>query len=827
MSMPLDTLSQETGVDVSGLTAGYRPIAGIYDEMCDDAGTMRPHWLPLIEALARLGTDGARQRFALADEHLASSGVFYRVYEDRNDVVRKYPLSHVPLVVPASDWSEISAGLTERADLIERILADAYGNGDLCAAGRLPAAVLTGSPEYLRPLRHVRPRNGRFLGFYAADIGRDARGRWWVLRDRTQAPSGSGYALENRIALSRALGEVYAEYCVERLAGFFDELRGALSSQRDAGDAGVCFLSPGPLNEAYFEHVYLSRYLGFRLVEGQDLTVQDERVYLRTVRGLRAVNVILRRIDADFADPLELNTGSRLGIPGLVGALRAGNVSVVNALGTGLMEAPAFMGFLPALAPHVLGRGLAMPNVATWWCGQPAERRHVLERFEDHVLAPAFDSAARREARLGRDLRPEEHQRLRADIARRGLDYVGQEQVHLSTMPVWEDGRLQPRPFTLRVYLVATATGWAVMPGGMALVGNSPDPTMLSMQHGARAADVWVLSGGQPSPQSLLASAESIEIRRASAALPSRAADNLFWFARYLERAETTVRVVRALSNRSLDFRPSERSEIAALGDLLFQWGAIAGPAEDTFALATALANRTMSGSVVSLIASARQAGAAIRNRFPVEGWRALESIDASLSAGASALMQQGDLEGPINAVLRDLAAIAGIGLDHMNRLSGWRFMKLGSRIERAILLSRLSRRLALGEASATCLDALLEIDGCQITYRVRYPHGAARKPVLDLVLLDDSNPRSLAFALSQIEEHMGALALLDGEVGRAAHPRPMIDLLAAFAALDVARLEAQHLVGIENLLMQLSNHVTSRYFDLRGNPRHDGEMQA
>ncbi len=468
-------------------------------------------------AFANLGAEGVERRFALADQHLASSGVFYRVYEDRNSVARAYRLSHVPLIVSAEDWVHISAGLSQRADLLETILADAYGEGRLFASGRLPAALIAGSPEYLRPLRGVRPRSGRHLNFYAADIGRDAQGRWWVLRDRTQAPSGTGYALENRIALSRGLGQIFRSYGVERLASYFDSMRSMLGSQRDAGDAGICLLTPGPHNETYFEHVYLSRYLGFRLVEGQDLSVQDDRVLLRTVGGLRPVNVLVRRLDADFADPMELNTRSRLGVPGLIGALRAGHVSVLNALGSGLMESPALLGFLPALAPLLSGSELLMPNVATWWCGQAGERQFVLDNLDSLVVTSAFSTSIDRvPVRVTATAADEALNRLSQDISVRGIDYIGQQPVHLSTMPVWERGHLVPRPFVLRVYLTATPDGWQVMPGGMALVGEHPTDTQITMQRGARTADVWTLAdnygrhgdtsaatGGHPDPSSL------------------------------------------------------------------------------------------------------------------------------------------------------------------------------------------------------------------------------------------------------------------------------------------------------------------------------------
>jgi uncharacterized circularly permuted ATP-grasp superfamily protein/uncharacterized alpha-E superfamily protein len=815
MTLRPDSRLQQPGGGLEGLIRGYRPPADTYDELVDDAGEVRGHWRPLVEWMAALGAKGFGERCEAADRHLASSGVFYRVYEDRSDIARAYRLSHLPLVMASDDWSRIAAGLCQRADLLEAILSDAYSGTALVAAGRLPAAMLAGSPEYLRPLRHVLPAGGRRLTFYAADIARDRGGAWWVIRDRTQAPSGSGYALENRMALSRALSDVFQSYGIERLAGHFDAVRSGLARHRDSGDAGICLLSPGPHNETYFEHVLLARHLGFRLVEGQDLMVRDRRLHLRTVLGPKPVKVIVRRIDADFADPLELNTGSRLGVPGLVAALRQGSVVLANALGTGLLEAPAFMGFLPVLARHLLGEDLALPNIATWWCGQPAERAHVLSSLERLVVLPAFEPLTGPLTRRPGESQEAAAARLAGDIDRRGIDFVGQEQVHLSTMPVWEAGRLVPRPFVLRVHLAWVGEGWRVMPGGMALVSERIDDTAITMQRGARAADVWVIAGQRPAAVALQPTAEPVGIERASSTLPSRAADNLFWLGRYLERAETTLRIVRVLESRLADEPAAGPPDRAALADLLVLWGAADAGAGAANAVRAALVDPAKGGSVASLIASARQAGAGIRDRFPVEAWQALEEIGSLIRAEAAGTAAAPGIAATSSAVLRNLAAVTGAALDSMNRLSGWRFLKLGGRIERAVLVCRLCRWLALGEAGPEALDALLEINGSQTTYRVRYPHGALRWPVLDLVLLDDSNPRSLAHALARIADHVAAIGGRDGSEPAAGRPTPVAELERALAAIEPRALDAGGLIGIENLLMALSDLVTARYFDL------------
>src|SRR3984885_12504503 len=362
MSTQLDTAVEPPNAALEPFVAGYRPLPGIFDEMMDGNGQVRAHWRPFLSMLAALGGDEINRRFAAADRYLRDSGVFYRVYEDAAGIERPWPLSHVPLIIESSEWTELRAGLIQRAQLLEAVLADAYGPATLTAEGRLPAALIAGNTEFLRPLVGVEPPGGAHLRFYAVDVGRGADGRWWVLSDRAQAPSGAGYAIENRLALSRAIPDIYRTTRVERVAPFFQALQAELFALNQQDDARTCLLTPGPLNETYFEHAYLARYLGLLLVDGEDLIVRDDGVFIRTVSGLRRTEVILRRVEADFADPLELNAASRLGVAGLLQAVRDGKIVIVNSLGAGLVEARALLAFLPALAPIVLGAELKMSN---------------------------------------------------------------------------------------------------------------------------------------------------------------------------------------------------------------------------------------------------------------------------------------------------------------------------------------------------------------------------------------------------------------------------------------------------------------------------------
>ncbi len=449
------------------------------------------------------------------------------------------------------------AGVTQRASLIEALLADVYGSGRLVADGILPAAIVAGNSEYLRPMVGLKPPGGRWMHLYAVDLGRGPDGRWWVLGDRTQAPSGAGYALENRLVMSRAWPERYRNMNVERVAPFFRALRSSLAETAERSQPRICLLTPGPYSETYFEQSYLARYLGFLLAEGDDLVVHQGLTHVRTIAGLKRADVIWRRVDSNYVDPLELNGQSRLGVPGLLSAIRNGHTAVCNMPGSGFAESRALMSFVPTIVNRLMGEDLLIPNIATWWCGDPEAQRNVLANFDSMTIAGAFTSNVpgfeTDQQILPANLSSAERARLFEAVEARGIDYVGQEVVRLSTAPAWSDGQLVPRPFVLRVFAAATSNGWHVMPGGFCRIAARPDARAISMDEGVQSADVWVLSSKPVVVETLLPTNEDIKIQRVLGNLPSRAADNLFWYGRYLERAEATLRIVRCLCQRSLE----------------------------------------------------------------------------------------------------------------------------------------------------------------------------------------------------------------------------------------------------------------------------------
>ncbi|CAN7330427.1 circularly permuted type 2 ATP-grasp protein [Bosea sp. LjRoot9] len=824
----------------NALLAGYRPLAGAYDEFMAQDGSIRPHWEPFLTEWSALSQDELNQRFGLADRHVHDTGVSYRVHGDIDERdpqagERAWPLSHVPLVMTGAEWQTIAAGVAQRAQLLASLLDDIYGPGEMVAKGLLPAAVVTGSPDYLRPL-HGAPDGGS-LQLYAADLGRGPDGRWWVLGDRAQAPSGAGYALENRLALARAFPDLFRTMNIERLATFFQGFRAGLVAKSRRVEPRICLLTPGPLNESYFEQAYLARYLGFLLVEGGDLMMRDGRIHVRTIAGPKRADVIWRRIDGDFSDPLELNARSALGVAGLVQAVRQGHVHVANGLGSGVVEARALMGFLPKLGKQLLGEEMILPNVATWWCGQPRERAAVLDRLDEMSIAPAFRSAGSgldSDPILAGELPAAERAALRARIEARGMDYVGQEVVRLSTMPVFQNGRLQPHPVTLRVFAAATPDGWKVMPGGFCRISDEPDARAVSMRSGVRSSDVWVTSDTPVEQVSLLPTGDRIAIRRVVGTLPSRAADNLFWLGRYLERTEATLRLVRALLGRLIDAdttNPARPDTVRRLANLLVAWGAApaakaatakgsaarnlaAAKGSPVLAQATsALYDAAEYGSARANVGEARRTASVIRERLSIDAWRLFGDLQRQLTLEPGRQPSEGEVYEVADRALKTLAAFSGLSQENMVRGAGWRFLDIGRRLERGIATCRFARHFAETTAQSDGLDALLDLTDSQITYRSRYMLGASLQPVLDLVMLDPYNPRSVAFQVDRLDIEIAHLPSLMEDGMLEAPRRLVLKLAAECRTSEASRLDRTSILLFEQLLMGLSSAIADRYF--------------
>src|ERR1700722_8453630 len=560
---------------ITDLFQALLPDSSSYNELAPDGVTPRPHWAAFVDSLKAIGSDELAHRWEHAERRIRENGVTYNISPAPQGANRPLAIDPIPLLIAPEEWRMIEAGIVQRAQLLNLLLEDIYGERRLITNGDIPAALLFDNPAFLRPLSGIKVPKHSYLHLLGVDLARSPDGRWWVLADRTQSPSGSGYALENRTIVSDVLPDAFRTSNVRRLASFFRTQREVLLSLAHSKHPRAVLLTPGPFNETYFEHSYLARYLGFTLVEGTDLTVRNRRVCLKTVEGLQPVDVILRRVDDSFCDPLDLRGDSFLGVAGLVDALSAGNVVVANALGSGVIETAAIMPFLPGLSRKLLGEPLKLPSVATWWCGEEYALDWVLDHLDQVGVKPAFPQRGR-EPIFGADLAKADKQKIGERLRERPYEYVAQEQVALSTAPVWDEGRLYSRSLVLRTYVLNTGSGWIAMPGGLVRVAG-PDGQVVSMQRGGRSKDAWVMWDEPVDTFSMLRPRnQPVQLRRAPMDLPSRAADHLFWLGRYAERAECIARLLRCLMSR---VRRSSGAELGALFRLSAQHASEGPPA--------------------------------------------------------------------------------------------------------------------------------------------------------------------------------------------------------------------------------------------------------
>jgi uncharacterized circularly permuted ATP-grasp superfamily protein/uncharacterized alpha-E superfamily protein len=829
----------ETTARWSGF-ADYAPDGRAFDEMVSARGVVRPHGAGLVGALEALGPAEMSARLEAARRTIRDHDVTYNVYGDPRGMDRPWQLDIVPHVVGPAAWARLEAALAQRARLLDVILGDLHGDQRLIRDRLLPPALVYANPGFLRPCHGLPVARGRHLHLHAADLARTPDGSWWILADRTQAPSGAGYALENRIVLSRSLPEAFRDCRVQRLAPFFRALREMLHAlaPRPADAPRIVVLTSGPFNETYFEHAYLARYLGFTLVEGGDLTVRDESVFLKTVEGLQPVDVVLRRMDDGFCDPLELRGDSSLGVTGLVQAVRAGRVAVANALGSGVLETPAMLPFLPGLCRHLLGEDLALPSVPTWWCGQPLEREHVIARLDDMVVKPAF-SRVRREPVFGAQLSRREREALVDEIRAQPGEFVGQAALALSTAPVWAGSRLEARAIVMRTFAAATAggEGYAVMPGGLTRVADGVASPVVSTQSGGGSKDTWILSDGPVAPVTLLAPAgAAVAVDRTPKDLSSRVADNLFWLGRYAERCENLVRVFRAATSRlveaaSIDDAPELAAMVRAMATLHLlptdaPAGAAAGApiAELEAQILAAMLDEDRQAGLRHTLGQLRHVAWLLRDRLSGDAWRILNQLHQDLR-GDVACDRAGEALVLLNRIVMTLAAFSGVEAENMTRGHGWRFLRAGRRLERGATLATVVRAmLPAGGTDAAALWPLLEIGDSSMTYRRRYYGQASLAPVLDLLIADDSVPRSLAFQLHALASHVDGLPRDPGAPASTREQTLAGRLLTAIRTADVTALCAARaagrpepldrlLAGTSRGLEELSDTLSHYYF--------------
>jgi uncharacterized circularly permuted ATP-grasp superfamily protein/uncharacterized alpha-E superfamily protein len=820
--------------------------AAHYDELNQPDGVFRPHWQAFFQRLAADELGDLDRRVAALQRQIRDDGITYNVYsehgaEDVHGPARPWSLDLLPFIITAGEWREIERGVTQRAAVLSRTLHDIYGEQRLLAEGLLPPALVFGHPGYLRPLAGLQPVGGTYLQIAAFDLARAPDGRWWVVSNRTQAPSGLGYALQNRLIVSRQFPEAFRALSVQRLASSFRRLLDTITRHAPRPEHGgaprIVLLTPGPYNETYFEQAYLARYLGVPLVEGSDLTVREDRVFLKTVHGLERVHAILRRLDDDFCDPLELRPDSALGVPGLLQAVRAGHVLVANGLGSGFLESPALQGFLPAICERLLGEPLALPSLASWWCGEAAAWDLVADELAEKVIKPTYPVRGGDDrtidAVIGAELSPSMLQELRAQIEADPAAYTVQDYLPLSQARVWQDGLLLPRAAMVRVFAIADGEGrWHAMPGGLTRIAGRAQ-RVVSMQRGGSSLDTWVQTDGHVDRYSMLPEPLRPEdLAQQRRPVTSRAAENLFWMGRYAERAEHTARLAQAaLALVAGDTAPAP-ALAAVLGRLAVEHALVPpNTPAPTGAHAASVFERTLlaglqdidTASVAFNLAAMQRAGSQIKERLSAEHWRLLrQALDRFARDEAQPTAARGPGAAQAVDALRrlsvDLAALAGAQADRMTRDDGWRLLTIGRQIER---LACLAGTLAAFETTGALreeggFDLVLALFDSTVTYRALYQGRQELPPLLHLLVQDVANPRALACIAELLRAELARLPAPPGELLAALAPVDAWPALAELCALD----DEGHLPALAALAdalrlgaYALSNATSARYF--------------
>lgn len=770
------------------LLTGYQGLEGSFDEYAGENGVPRPAWEGFSERLQEIGGKGLAQSWRRGEELLRENGISYNLLGDQSQNKRPWNLDPIPALISESEWSSLSASLVERAHLWNQILKDCYGARTLLSEGLLPPALLYSQPNFNRFLPPVNG-DGMILTSYAVDVARSPDGSWKVVADRTEAPNGAGFALENRIILSNVFPETSNKLHLIRLASYFQSLRSTLFAHAPGGhdEPNVVMLSPGPSDRTYFEDAYLARYLGITLAVGEELTVRNDRVYLKTVSGLQRVHVIYRRVHETVIDPLEVPTNSQQGVPGLMSAIRSGTVSVINPPGTGIAESPAMLSFLPEISRRLFGRDLAIPSIETVWGGKspdlldqlPGQSALLKEAFGQRLRPPVqLDTlpAIQRESLMGR---------VRADPSA----YVVQQQMNFSQAPVWTGSQLESRPLAYRIFLFAKGDGYEVMPGALVRCASSSEALPgLSLDHDSGSKDLWVL-GEKENPNEWQSNQpDRLSIRRSTGALSSRSADNLFWIGRYSERTEFATRVLlEAVLTMTDDKGPDVRPLLVPLLATLQSFGYLSAEMveglskspsrKEIFALLSPIffesaAVEGAGDSVPMNVQNLLRLASLSRDRLSNESWRIIRAHgDVVGSVPPQTLLSMRPF---LQKALLNHSAFNGTCRENITRNQGWLFLNIGRRVERIQWLLTLVDHLMKEdpELGPHTLETALSINDTTLTYRFRYRGAPQPLPALDLILFDPANPRSLAFQLRELDRDLRNLPRED-QAAQSDIPRP------------------------------------------------------
>ncbi len=782
----------------------------------------RDHWRPILDALDAKGLVALEQHHERAKRMRHEDGATINPFDDPAERVTSWALDMIPFPISEGEWRGIEEGVTQRALLLEKIVADTYGPQQLLKNGSIPSELVFANPNFLHSCHGIQPSGNRFLTFYSADLYRGVDGRFRVLRDYGSNSAGLGYALENRIVMSRVFPELYHKTQIRRLAPFFQTFHRALiqraSLRRE--DPGIVLYSPGPDSHIYYEHALLSRYLGYPLVEGQDLTVRNGKVFLKKLAGLEPVEAIFRHIPDHSSDPFALRRETANGVAGLIQVCREQNIDIVNPIGSGFIDTPALKTFLPLLCRQLMGNELMLENHPVWWCGNTDGFDHAMAHFNQLTIGSAMDPSVVIDKIAD----------LMTEIRKAPAEFMVSAPVTPSLAPTWDNRGVREGYNVLRVFACATEHGFSVMPGGLAITAGDVEILKKNNPERQQSKDIWVLSEKPIEPFTLMDGFHTISEFKRSNDLPSRVADNLFWLGRYLERAEGLIRLLRSVYRRlSGEDRPQDVPELKFLLNILQTKNIIPKTPDADISLLLyrelsqhlhdALYRKDRPESVVSILTRVQITARNVRDRLSIDSTRVINRLEDFAGNPSSDPLEL------LDKTLFTLSAFSGLAMESMTRGLGWRFMDMGRRVERAVNLAILIR-IGLPQVcsdSSNTLQSLLEVSDSLMTYRARYKSAFQLAPVLDLLLADESNPKSLAFQLSQLAGHVEQLPRQSERRFVCSEERTALQMLTAVRLLDLAGLQcaeenpqsevlATFLVSIETLLKEFAQQVSGHY---------------
>ena len=805
---------------IYSLLQQYIPALSSYNELFTADNTIRPDWQTFFSSLHQLGYKELQNRNVDILRLLKENGVAYNIYNDPSGQSRPWELDPIPQLITAHEWETINAGLVQRAELFDLLLKDIYGPQTLIKNGVIPQELIYLHPGFIRSCVDIKLPGTRHLVLYAADMARGNDGRLWIISDRTQAPSGSGYALENRFAMSSVLPELFSNLNVKRLSPYFDSLQQVLTAiaPRNTDNPRVVILTPGPDNETYFEHSYLAAYLGLTLVQGNDLMVKDNYVWLKTIDGLEKVDVILRRVDDSYCDPLELKSDSLLGVPGLLQAVRKGNVAIANPLGSSIVESAGLVPFLPAIAKHFWGAELIMPSIATWWCGQPKEMNYVIANLKTLVVRKIFRNAAgTRSAIDGASLSATETEELIQQIKANPCLYVGQEKINFSSTPSWVNGKIEAGHSLFRSFLVSHNNSYVAMPGGLTRTSTQKNSFIISNQLGGISKDTWILSDDeeQEQPVSLQLNTDTLQHKVLKRSLPSHTAENLFWVGRYTERVIYNARLQRTVMQRMLQSNKPFNADSTGTEPVLLQTVTQCtytfpgffennDPAKrsDIYArpwaeLTDVLYNEKRSGSLSHNLALLKNAVYSVRNFWAIDTWRVLRQMEEEWSKAKKET--QGDhihMISSIDALNTSMFAFLGMNRESVRREQGWNIMDLGRKLEQVLYIINLLRSVFQNkqeeQAEHELMESVMIASQSLITYRYTYRDHLQLPLVLELLMLDTNYPKSLAYLVKKIKRYISLLPKEGKEIPLSDKKRNIEEADSLLKLADIIKL-AQH----------------------------------